>query len=119
MQQCYQDSIAIVTHFGKPTFFITMTANPRWPEITNMLYPGQQPTDRPDLIARVFRLKIAELLKDLQRGIFGPYGGHVYTVEYQKRGLPHMHLLLFLKVALVMELGFIDELVYVELPNPS
>jgi hypothetical protein len=27
IQQLYQDSIAIVQHFGKPTFFITITAN--------------------------------------------------------------------------------------------
>jgi hypothetical protein len=29
MQQLYQDSMAIVRHFGKPTFFITFTANPQ------------------------------------------------------------------------------------------
>jgi hypothetical protein len=28
MQQLFQDSMAIVRHFGKPTFFITFTANP-------------------------------------------------------------------------------------------
>ena len=40
MQQLFQDSIAIVRHFGKPTFFITFTANPRWPEIVRNLLPG-------------------------------------------------------------------------------
>jgi hypothetical protein len=58
MQQLFQDSMAIVRYFGKPTFFITFTANPRWPEITRKLLPSQQPTDQPDLIAYVFRLKI-------------------------------------------------------------
>jgi len=29
MQQLFQDSIAIVCHFGRPTLFITFTANPK------------------------------------------------------------------------------------------
>jgi hypothetical protein len=74
--------MAIVRYFGKPTFFITFTANPRWPEIDGNLFPGQQLTDRPDLIARVFRLKVQELLIDLKNGLFGSYAGHVYTIEY-------------------------------------
>jgi hypothetical protein len=81
MQQLFQDSMAIVRHFGKPTFFITFTANPRWPEIVRELR-GLQPTDRPDLIARVFRLKVQELIADLRNGLFGLYAGHVYTIEY-------------------------------------
>lgn len=42
-------------------------------------------------------MKKKKLLEDLKRTqIFGTYRGLVYTVEYQKRGLPHIHLLLFL-----------------------
>jgi Helitron helicase-like domain at N-terminus len=33
MQQLFQDSMAIVRHFGRPTLFITFTANLRWVEI--------------------------------------------------------------------------------------
>jgi hypothetical protein len=40
MQQLFQDSMAVVRVFGKPTFFITFTANPRWKEITDELLPG-------------------------------------------------------------------------------
>ena len=29
MQQLYQDSMALVRHFGKPSLFITFTANPK------------------------------------------------------------------------------------------
>jgi hypothetical protein len=54
MQQLFQDSMAIVCYFGKPTFFITFTANPQWPEIVRELFTGQQATDQPNLIARVF-----------------------------------------------------------------
>ena len=120
MQQLFQDSMAIVRYFGKPSFFITFTANPRWPEIVENLLPGQQPTDRPDLICRVFALKVKELIADLRKGLFGPYAGHVYTIEYQKRCLPHMHLLLFLtKEATFLTPELIDEVVCAELPDPS
>ena len=57
MAQCYQDSMALVRKFGKPTLFITMTCNPNWVEITREL-AGQAPNDRPDVIARVFRMKL-------------------------------------------------------------
>jgi hypothetical protein len=42
-------------------------------------------------------LKIKELIIDLWNHIFRLYTGYIYIIEYQKRGLPHMHLLLFLK----------------------
>jgi len=120
MQQLFQDSMAIVRYFGKPTFFITFTANPRWPEILDNLLPGQQPTDRPDLIARVFRLKVQELLADLKNALFGPYAGHVYTIEYQKRGLPHMHILLFLRAPAKFDTPErVDEVVCAKIPDPS
>ena len=39
MFQLFQDSMAITRRFGHPTYFITMTANPNWPEI-NGPYPS-------------------------------------------------------------------------------
>lgn len=120
MQQLFQDSMAIVRYYGKPTLFITFTANPRWPEIVRNLFAGQQPADRPDLIARIFRLKVKQLLTDLRGGLFGPYQAHVYTIEYQKRGLPHLHLLLWLtSAARFLTAERIDEVVCAELPPES
>lgn len=68
MAKLYQDAMAIVRHLGKPSLFITFTANPRWVEIQNELLPGQSAIDRPDLVARVFNLKVRELLSDLKKG---------------------------------------------------
>ena len=58
MKQAFQDAMAIVARFGKPDFFVTLTCNPHWREIWENLYPGQHTTDRPDLVARVFMLKV-------------------------------------------------------------
>uniref|UniRef100_A0AC35THX5 ATP-dependent DNA helicase n=1 Tax=Rhabditophanes sp. KR3021 TaxID=114890 RepID=A0AC35THX5_9BILA len=90
----YQDCMAIVLKFGKPTFFITMTCNPNWPEIKDNLLLGQKASDRPDLIARVFKHKVDALIKDLKSGIFGECVYISYNIEFQKRGLPHVHILI-------------------------
>jgi|SRR5271170_2569731 len=55
MKQLYQDSMAICRHYGRADFFITFTCNPKWDEITVNLPPGFSLTDRPDIVARVFR----------------------------------------------------------------
>ena len=74
MRQLFQDSMAIVRHFGRPTLFITFTANPKWEEIAKALLPGQTAVDRPDLVARVFHMKQQQLLRELKRDmIFGRY----------------------------------------------
>lgn len=57
------DSLAIAAHFGTPTFFITMTCNPKWTEITSCLRNGQKYTDIPAVVARVFHAKLSLLLK--------------------------------------------------------
>ena len=83
MARCYQDSMAIVRHFGRPTLFITMTANPNWKEIKSELLPGQQSTDRPDIVARVFEQKRRELLHFIcHTNCFGRFMGYVWTIEY-------------------------------------
>lgn len=119
MQQLFQDSMAIVRHFGRPTLFITFTANPKWKEIVQELLPGQSAIDRPDLVARVFHLKQKELLDEIKhKNIFGRFLGCVWTIEYQKRGLPHMHLLLFLHSEdRFLTATHINEIISAEIPT--
>ena len=78
-------------------FFLTMTANPNWPEIKAALLPGQSSADRPDLVNCVFCLKVQELMDDIHKqGVLRRAVAHVWTTEFQKRGLPHVHLIIFL-----------------------
>ena len=98
MHRIFQDSMAIARYFKKFDLFITMTANPHWPEVQRELFPGQDPSDRPNIITRVFWLKKDALLHDIMKnGIFGRPVAKIYTIEFQKRGLPHIHLLIFLE----------------------
>jgi hypothetical protein len=95
MHQNYQDAMAIVRKYGKPDVFITMTCNPMWKEIRDNLEAWQKAEHRPDLVARVFNLKLKELLKDLcKNNVIGNVVGKVHVIEFQKRGLPHAHILL-------------------------
>lgn len=124
MSRSYHHSMAIVRRRGRPSLFITFTANPTWEDITRELLPGQHATDRPDIVSRVFHLKVKDLISKIQGtrrvGIFGHCTGYVYTIEYQKRGLPHLHMLLFLSAedrARLLDPDQVDRVVCAEMPT--
>jgi hypothetical protein len=120
MFQTYQDSMALVNHFGKPTYFITFTCNPNWREIKENLILPQTASDRPDIVARVFKQKLDELYDDLwDNNIFGTPLCIIYQVEFQKRGLPHAHILLTVDSASAPKSPeMLDLAVCAEFPNP-
>ena len=90
------DSLAITATYGAPTFFVTMTCNTNWPEIQSRLCPGQDFTDIFTVVIHVIRQKLT-LLEETLSTMF-PNAGHllymVHSVEFQKWGLPYVHILL-------------------------
>lgn len=95
--EAFQDSMAIVGHYEKPSLFITFTCNSNWPEIAEALHPGEVPSDRPDLSCRVFKIKLGKLLVDLIKNeVLGRVNAYTAVTEFQKRGLPHAHILVIL-----------------------
>jgi len=62
--------MAICRHFQKPDLFLTMTANPKWPEILCNLFPGQTATNYPNIISWVCEKKKKALLKLIDNGFF-------------------------------------------------
>lgn len=121
MIQLYQDAISIVRQLGKPDLFITITCNPNWPEITRQLLPGQSANDRNDIVVRIFKQKRDMICRDIFKNqIFGQHIGHVRSDEFQKRGLPHSHLLIILdpkdKPSTVDDF---DSIVSAQLPHPD
>jgi hypothetical protein len=96
-----EDTLAVTGTYGKSTLFITLTTNPGWKEIKDGLLPGQAWTDRPDVVCRVFKLKLQEFMHDLRKGTFfkdkvgNPWKTKytLHVIEFQKRGLPHAHIL--------------------------
>ncbi|KAL3629951.1 hypothetical protein CASFOL_026263 [Castilleja foliolosa] len=73
MIQNYQDAMTICAWTGYPDLFITFTCNPKWPEITRYIDKlGLHPEDRPDIVCRVFKVKLDGLIKDLRANkVFG------------------------------------------------
>ncbi|CAE1282322.1 unnamed protein product [Acanthosepion pharaonis] len=95
MHERTQDAITYVRHYGRPDLSVTITCNPKWVEITRELFPGQQYSHRPDLIARVFWLQLCKLMDLILKGqVFGRVKCHMYTMEWQKQSVPHAHILL-------------------------
>jgi hypothetical protein len=61
MAQLYQDAMAITRKFGPLSLFITLTANPKWPEIVAAIPPGAVAYNHPTIVARVFAIKVKAL----------------------------------------------------------
>jgi len=60
-----KNALALVSEYGRPSLFITLTCNPYWPEIVEQLLPGQTAFDRGDIVCQVFFRKLS-LWKILQ-----------------------------------------------------
>ncbi|KAK2422714.1 hypothetical protein QL285_033225 [Trifolium repens] len=75
--------------------------------------------DRPDLVSWIFKLKLKSLIKDIKNGyLFGKVKAVVYTIEFQKRGLPHAHFLVFLQPAYrIIHPHNIDKIICAEIPD--
>lgn len=118
MHERTQDAMTYVRHFGRPDLFITFTCNTKWQEICELLKEGQKAQHRHDLVARVFYLKVKQLMKLLTKGsIFESCRCHMYSIEWQKRGLPHVHILLWLEEK--MKPDMIDKVICAEIPDPE
>ncbi|CEP14371.1 hypothetical protein [Parasitella parasitica] len=90
MAQLFQDTMNLVRRFGKPDLFITFTCNPDWPEI-------------------------AEALLSVLRKVVA----YCYTIEFQKHGLTHCHMLFILAEEDKSRTAEqIDHIVSAEIPDP-
>ncbi|XP_025406670.1 uncharacterized protein LOC112680704 [Sipha flava] len=117
MHEYAQDAMTYVRNYGTPDLFITVTCNPKWTEIERELEPGQKPQDRHDIIARVFQQKLKVMMDVLTKyRVFGDTRCYMYSVEWQKRGLPHAHILIWLLNKL--HSNEVDDIISAEIPDP-
>ncbi|XP_046659143.1 uncharacterized protein LOC124353255 [Homalodisca vitripennis] len=118
MQARYREAMAIVARYGKPDLFITFTTNPNWPEIQENLEHHQRFEHRPDLVCRVFKSKFTKFLDDLSKGqVLSVTQTYTYVIEFQKRGLPHAHVLITMRPEGKITIDNVDDIVCAEFPN--
>ncbi|XP_065682370.1 uncharacterized protein LOC100211009 [Hydra vulgaris] len=106
LKENFEDAMAIIKK-GKPDLFITFTC--------------ESATDRPDLVCRVFEMELKCFLGDIfKHGVFGKVVSHVQVIEFQKRGLPHLHILLhFVNDDKLETAEDIDSLISAEIPDQT
>ena len=65
--QNYQDAMAICQWAGYAYLFVTFMLNAAWPEIQSMLLEvGQAASEKPDIVDRVFHIKLKEFVRDIR-----------------------------------------------------
>ncbi|XP_040362560.1 uncharacterized protein LOC112168203 isoform X2 [Rosa chinensis] len=119
----YQDAMAICRKYGNPDLFITFTCNVKWIEIQRYFQskPKYRVEDRPDIISRIFKIKLQDMITYIKSGEpFGEVEAYVHTIEFQKRGLPHAHMLFWLKKEYKCYTAIdVDSIISAELPDKN
>lgn len=100
----YMDSISISLAHGSPTFFLTFTTNPNWPEIRreleNRCLNASDYALAPDVVVRAFLTRLNIFMSDIiNKGILGRVRAYVGVHEFTSTFLPHFHLAIILHSA--------------------
>ncbi|EFP03982.1 hypothetical protein CRE_30538 [Caenorhabditis remanei] len=132
-RELVMSAVTLANNLGKPDLFLTFTGNPKWPEIQRECKRlGVTWADLPTLVNTVFRTKFEMLLEDViglkkknsgrkgkhsnLKGMFGEVLWWVYSVEFQQRGMPHVHMLLSLKEH-ITNAAQVDKIISAEVPE--
>ena len=120
MHQQYQNGMALHREHGSASLFHTITMNPKSKAIVDELPEGFDPQDRHDLVVRLFYQQVQWFIDLIRReGYYGHAVADIHVIEFQKRGLPHIHLLIILKHEHKIAPAEIDEIVTAQVPPMS
>ncbi|KAE8291528.1 hypothetical protein D5F01_LYC08879 [Larimichthys crocea] len=116
-EKTLKDLHAMVRQIGKPTFFLTFSAaEMRWPEFINIIKAQQGELadfsnldwnakceilrSNPVTVMHMFEKRVDALMTNLILSPAQPIGevqDYFYRVEFQARGSPHIHMLVWIK----------------------
>ncbi|XP_060756276.1 uncharacterized protein LOC132867382 [Neoarius graeffei] len=141
-----KDVHAMVRQIGKPTFFATFSAaEMRWPEVIEVIKAQQGELgdfseldwkakcdilrSNPVTVMRMFEKRVDALMTNLILSPAQPIGeveDYFYRVEFQARGSPHIHMLIWIKNSPKFDdasddevAAFIDRYISCEMPDPE
>ncbi|XP_054091759.1 uncharacterized protein LOC128923523 [Zeugodacus cucurbitae] len=118
MHEYTQDAMTYVRNYGRLDLFITITCNPKWVDVSDCLLDGQVPKDRHDITAHVFQQKLKKLMDLIVNlRVFGEVRCFMYTIEWQKRDLPHAHILIWCVNKITPNM--IDTVISAEIPDQT
>lgn len=82
---------------------------------------GTTPNDIPNITIRLFFTKLKCILDDIVKNkTFGTVIAYIFTIEFQKRGLPHAHILITLHPDnKLMTPEAIDKYISAEIPSDA
>ncbi len=95
MSALAKNALVLVSEYGCPHVFLTLTCNPEWSEIQSQLINGQNAFGRPDVTVPVFKSRLDEFKTNIRNGIYFKLREVIYIIhvtEYQYCGLPHAHM---------------------------
>jgi hypothetical protein len=63
-----KNALILVSEFGCPHVFLTLTCNPKWPEIVSQLLDGQTAFDLPEVTVEVFKSRLDQMKMNIRNG---------------------------------------------------
>ncbi|KAK1395279.1 hypothetical protein POM88_014335 [Heracleum sosnowskyi] len=83
------------------------------------MHLGGHVADAPDIVSRVFKLKLDQLIDLIKnKNYFGRCIGVMHIIEFQKRGLPHVYMLVWLHPNdRPKRVEHVDQIVSAEIPD--
>ena len=78
--------MSVVSKHGKPDMFITKACNPKWPEISKNIKPGQTALNALHLTTHVFWMHIDAIVADIYMyGVLGKCVTKISVIKFQKK----------------------------------
>nr|GEU36430.1 helitron helicase-like domain-containing protein [Tanacetum cinerariifolium] len=83
--------------------------------------PELTTADRADIVDRIFEQKVCDYIKFVRKTkLFSHITAVLYTIEFQKQGLPHCHSLLWVSLSSKVQQDInVDKYISTELPDPA
>ena len=90
-----QNALTLIRIYDKSIFFVTFICNSNWKKIKKNLLTNVFVVNCFDFVARIFQLKLKKLIKNfIKRYVLKKTKAHIYVIEFQKRDLFYVHILI-------------------------